>query len=212
MAVKIDAFEGKMGMNQIRIGLCMGLLLAMAIGLPAQRSFIKTGRTRVIAKVDLFWSAVTVADNFPTFFPIAVEVNSPKKRFSVEATFTAGYQKFNTQSTINNKFQTFAGIGGRYYFFTPQGKQPATGFFVEPQYFLHFKRTFRDPIITPAVVTKDFKSGFFVGLGYQHVFIDWLYLQGRVSVGLGSDEDLGRYQFTNRLMVLPWMGIGVALH
>ncbi len=212
MAASTQVFEEKMGMNQLRRALWIGLFLAIAMGMQAQRSFIKTGRTRVIAKVDLFWSAVTVADNFPTFFPLAVEVNLPKKRFSIEATFTAGYQKFNTQSTINNKFQTFTGLGGRYYFFTPQGKQPATGFFVEPQYFLHFKRTFRDPIITPAVVTKDFNSGFFVGLGYQHVFIDWLYLQGRVSVGLGSDEDLGRYQYSSRLMVLPWMGLGVALH
>lgn len=199
-------------MKKIRTLLALCLLSAIGLWLPAQRSLIKVNRTRVIAKLDLYWSAVTIAENFPTFFPLAVEINAPKKRFSLEATISPGYRKFNTPTTINNQFSLWGGLGLRYYFLTPQDRAAATGFFVEPQYFLHFKRSHTDPIVTAPQTTVDFNSGFFVGLGYQHVFWEWLYLQGRVSAGLGSDEDLSSYRVGNNLMVLPWVGIGIALH
>lgn len=188
-------------------------LLLTSGGLMAQESsLIKNKKSRIIAKLDLYWSAVVIAENFPTFFPIEVEVNLPAPRLSINLIASPWVRTYSSQTRTYDEKSFSGGIGLRYYPFKSAFPEAATGFFVEPQYLLRYTATEVDSLGVLTGTTKDFNSGFFLGLGYQHQFLDWLYLQGRVSVGTGRDDALKSYQAGTRLTVLPWIGIGIGLH
>lgn len=200
-------------MNRIRLLLSLGLLLLASMGLYAQEGdLLKAKSTRIIAKLDLYWSAVTIADNFPSFFPLELEINLPKPRLSVEAMISPWHRRFNTQTTSNAETVLWGGLGLRYYFFERKFPDAATGFFLEPQVFCHYKRTYTDPIVSEPFSSSRFNLGYFIAVGYQHALLDWLYLQGRVSAGFGADDDMVSYSIGDQFMVLPWVGIGIGLH
>lgn len=198
-------------MKKLRTLLVAGLLLVIGQAVQGQ-GLIRAKKTRIIAKVDLYWSGVVIADNFPAFFPLELEINLPKPRFSVEAIVSPWHRTFNTQATMNRETAFWGGVGLRYYFLRDVFPGAATGLFVEPQVLMHWKHTLRDPIISPEETKTTLNLGYFVALGYQHALLDWLYLQGRCSVGFGSDPDLSRYTIGDALTILPWVGLGFGLH
>jgi hypothetical protein len=199
-------------MKSLRAILFLCLLLTSG-GLMAQESsLIKKKTTRIIAKLDLYWSAVVIAENFPTFFPVELEVNFPSPRFSVELIASPWGRTYSSQTRTYHETSFSGGIGLRYYPFKSTFPDAATGFFVEPQYLMRYTSTDVDSLSVRTETVKDFSGGLFLGVGYQHQFLDWLYLQGRVSVGMGRDEALESYQVGTKLTVLPWVGIGIGLH
>lgn len=201
-------------MNKIRSLLVLCLLLAMGSGLHAQhRRFVKQPPVRIIAKADVYWSAVSLMNNFPAFFPLELEINATKPGFSFEMIASPGFTKYNTQTSINSSRSLWGGVGLRYYFLNNLIVKGGTGPFVEAQYLFHVKRTYRNPITSPATVFWTHHSGPFLAVGYQVAVKDRIFFQGRLSFGYAADDDLYHYQVLQRkFTVLPWLGLGLVLH
>lgn len=200
-------------MNRIKTLLLMGFML-MALGLQAQdaQSLIKTKTTHIVAKMDLYWAGVVIAENFPSFFPLELEINFPKPRLSAVAIVSPWYRPYNTQTKQYFETSFSGGVGLRYYPFKNAFPESATGFFVEPELLTRFTSTRVDSIGEELERTSTLSLGPFIGIGYQHEFIDLLYLQARVSIGTGRDDALTSYQIGNNLTILPWVGFGIAIH
>lgn len=211
----MSCWKGIVTMKRLRIVL---LVLFLAIGSIVQAqdlNLIRQKTTRIIAKVDLYWSAVVIAEGFPSFFPLELEVNFPSPRISAELILSPWITSYNDQFS-NSREKSFAGgIGLRYYPLKSKFPDAATGFFVEPQYLVRTVSThtsFSYPPNTPDFDRVSTSSGFFLGLGYQHMFLDRIYLQGRLSAGMGSGAELPSYRVGNNLVLLPWFGFGIGLH
>ncbi len=202
-------------MKNLRAALFV-LLMGIAFGVQAQEvNLIRQKTTRIIAKVDLYWSAVVIAEGFPSFFPLELEVNFPSSRFSAELILSPWATSYSTQFSVTKERSFAGGIGVRYYPFKSKFPEAATGLFVEPQYLLRSVSTqtsYSFPPNTPDFDRVSMSSGFFLGLGYQHMFVDRLYLQARLSAGTGSGIELPSYRIGNNFMLLPWVGFGIGLH
>jgi hypothetical protein len=198
-------------MKGIRAILVMCVLLA-AVGVQAQQSLIKTKTTRIIAKLDLYWSAVVIAENFPTFFPLELEINLPKPRLSFEAVVSPWVRKYNTQTESTRETSFTGGLGLRYYFLGNAFPDAATGMFLEPEVFYQYNSSRTDSITLEPKITESSEWAAGGAIGYQHVFLDWLYLQGRVSFLYGAGTAMPSYRVSDKFLILPWVGIGFGLH
>lgn len=191
------------------------LMLASASLFAQQEPRIRQKTMKVIPKLDLYWSAVMIADGFPSFFPVELELNFPGPRISAEFILSPWATTYRTQFSTTKEKSFSGGLGIRYYFLPNKQAGAATGAFVEPQYLVRSvsqKTQYSFPPNTPDYEHVSSSGGFFLGLGYQHVFVDRIYLQARLSGGLGSGSELVSYRLGNNFLLLPWVGIGVNLN
>lgn len=185
--------------------LLLGSLSAMA---QPGVSSIRGKRTLWIPKLDLFWTGVVIAEDFPTFFPLELEVNIPNRRISLEFIVSPWVRSFNSQTTNTTETSLIGGFGLRYYLKAGEVTTAAKGFFLEPQIFYRWQRTSVDPLVSDIkTVTTESDIGLMGAVGYQHIFWDKLFLQGRVSVGYTDTEILSSFR-AGSLAILPWVGLG----
>jgi|GEM_PF-3388469 hypothetical protein len=203
-----------MYMKITKILVLFGMMLGVGNVALAQNNIseIQTKHTLFIPKLDLFWAGVVIAENFPTFFPLELECNIPPLRLSISPIFSAWKEKFVVNEQTKQESSSFiAGVGIRYYAALTKGV-PGQGLFVEPQFFYRGtkgKTTFQANNFSPIIETpSESKETAFMGaVGYQHVFLQKIHLQGRVSVGYSEGSFMKGFRKDN-LLFLPWIGIG----
>lgn len=192
--------------------ICMTMVASLQAQLD-QVVQIRPKRTLWIPKIDLFWSGVVIAENFPTFFPLELEFNMPNTRFALTAIaspWAASYQA--SQTTYVTEASFIGGLGLRFYALKSP-KYAGQGLFIEPQVFYRWhtmESKYQPSIATPEVVTntKVQEFAYMGALGYQHQFFHRFYAQARVSIGYGQTQILSKFQHGD-LLVLPWLGIGM---
>lgn len=175
---------------------------------------IRKKSTIFIPKLDLFWAGVVIADGFPTFFPIELEVNFPLPRLSLTGIVSPWYSSYQASETTKIKESSLiGGLGLRYYAFPARGAG-AQGLFVEPEFFLRRLKTIHQeravssaPLVT--TTTTSYEMAALLGLGYQRRFFDRLYVQGRLSVGISDTGMLRRFK-SGEVLFLPWLGVGLS--
>lgn len=202
-------------MKNLSATLLVLLMGIAAVGQAQEVNLIRQKTTRIIAKVDLYWSAVMIAEGFPSFFPLELEVNFPSPRISAELILSPWATSYRTQFSTTKERSFTGGVGLRYYPLKSKFPDAATGFFVEPQYLLRSvsqHTTYSFPSTQPDFDHVSMSSGFFLGLGYQHMFLDRIFLQARLSAGTGSGIELPSYRIGDNFMLLPWFGFGIGLH
>ena len=192
------------------------VLIMVGTGLRAQEEVvpIKSKSAVFIPKLDVFWSTVVIADNFPTFFPVELELNLPGPSLSVNVIASPWWQTSSTQIATTKSFTAIGGLGLRYYFRKKEAMAAsATGFFVEPQFFFRYARARTQEIGGPLTITNNTETGFFLSGGYQHSFAsEVLYLQGRLSVGVPTADFLSSWSVGDDVTVLPWIGVGIRVN
>lgn len=174
---------------------------------------IQKKKTLIIPKIDAYWSSVVIAENFPSFFPLELEVNLPGSNISFNGMISPWASRFSSQTQTTRTISLITGLAFRYYF---HGKDPlragATGFFIEPELFVNYEQGRIENIGGGGRTNNTrIETALMLGGGYQHAFWDRVYLQGRLSVGLANTEWLESYTI-GRLMVLPWVGVGIRLN
>lgn len=202
-------------MSLKKIILALLVLMFIGPGLFAQVESvpIKSKKAVFIPKLDVFWSTVVIADNFPTFFPLELEVNLPGPRLSINAIVSPWSQKSSTQIATTTSFTTIGGLGLRYYFRKKASMATsATGFFVEPQFFFRYEKSKTQVIGGALTEASGTDTGFFLAGGYQHAFFDLLYIQGRLSVGFPTVDFLESWGAGDKVTILPWIGVGIRLN
>jgi hypothetical protein len=203
--------------RQARTTFCLFLLLFAFGTASAQLETvpIKKKKALLIPKLDLFWTAVSIAgsDTFSTFIPLELELNLPEPRISFSIMVSPWASTFSTQTHTTDLVTTLGGVSFRYYFRKRESMAPsATGFFVEPQLFLYYENKKVQEIGGPLTNSSSFESGFFVAGGYQHIIGDRLVLQGRLSVGSGAQVEWLRKWRAGSVYILPWAGIGLRIN
>ena len=198
-----------------RIQVVFVLVIFFGIGTTFAQTITTPVRTKgavFIPKLDLYWSTVVIIEDFPTFFPLELEVHLPSPHLSINVILSPWRRSFNSQTEFTTETSFFGGLGLRYYFKGTAPEESASGLFIEPQIMYHYLRTTVDPIITNNITTTTLNElGYFVGVGYQRAIIEKLYLQGRVSVGFAETNSLQSYQVGENIMILPWVGLGFRL-
>lgn len=202
------------GMKFLKQILLLFVLLGAVAGYAQDQVLeIRPKRTLWIPKLDLFWAGAVIADEFPTFFPLELELNFPQARISVSGIFSPWFERFTaSQNSSIARSTLIGGVGLRYYAFGTQGVA-GQGFFVEPQFFRRWnKEVFtlkaNGSIIISETTTIKNEIAVMGAVGYQRHFGERFYAQGRVSVGY-SDTEIMRGFRSDKLLFLPWLGIGV---
>ncbi|MEM6272504.1 MAG: hypothetical protein AAF998_24040 [Bacteroidota bacterium] len=193
------------------------LLLSLAGPLQAQPETVPIQKksTLLIPKLDVFWTAVSIAqsDTFSTFIPVELEINLPSPRISFNITVAPWVSTFSTQTHTTDLVSTLGGLSFRYYFRKRTSLAPsATGFFAEPQLFLYYESKRVQEIGGALTNTSSLETGFFVAGGYQHVFADRIFVQGRLSVGTGAQVAWLRSWRVGEVYLLPWLGVGLRIN
>lgn len=194
--------------------LAICLLAAWPVQAQDKEVEIREKATVFIPKLDLFWAGVVIADDFPTFFPLELEVNFPAPRISLTGIVSPWYENYQASETTRIKASSMIGGLGLRYYALPKAGAAAQGFFVEPAFFLRRLKTvttLQASSTAPRIVTENtgYEMAAMVGLGYQYNFWGRLYAQGRLSVGI-SDTGMLKDFRSGEVLFLPWLGLGYA--